>query len=254
MKFVIRNNTYTFTNEPEPTDEILKEWPTDKESERFQKYVKEMKLWCGDPAECKFPGHYYFGNIRPWDYEQIMEHGQFHPHDEVLECGALHSYFCIWLAHYVKHYTATDSFYWAQRDYAKNPELQTTDEWCEYVMKKGAGKLLAEEAELQKLSYPSNFFDEVINISVIEHVHDDRKGVEEMMRVLKPGGTLLLTTEYNPNHSKPYSESDGSYYRIYDTKSIAKLFEGFNVEVTKAEGGDNIEPGKFTTLFLRVRK
>src|SRR5688572_26905841 len=120
MNLVVRDNDFIFTNAPEEGDQVLKTWNDDKESECLQKYVREMKLWCGDPADCKFPLH-YFGNIRPWDYEQVIEYGQFNSNDVVLECGALHSFFCVWMAHNVKHYTATDSFYWATREYAKNP-------------------------------------------------------------------------------------------------------------------------------------
>lgn len=252
MKLVIRKKDYIFVENSQPDDRVLKTWNSEKESELLQKYVKETKVLCGNPLECRFPD-YYFGNFRPWDYEQVIKHGKFNSEDLVLECGAFHSYLCIWLSKQVKHYTTGDSFYWATREYAQNPALQTPKEWCDYVMKK-SDNLFAEECDLQTLKYPDNYFNKVINISVIEHVHNDRKGIEEMMRVLKPGGSLLLTTEYNPKHSKDYAEDDGSYYRVYDTKGVADLFQGFNVEVKKTEGNNDMETGRFTTLFVKVTK
>lgn len=43
--------------------------------------------------------------------------------------------------------------------------------------------------------YPDNKFDVVFCTQVIEHVHNTRLFVEEMYRILKPGGTAIVTTE-----------------------------------------------------------
>lgn len=215
-------------------------------------YRSTMQTLCGDMKECKFPDGYW-GNIRIWDYKQIVDNGEFRDTDEVLECGSLHSYFCVYLSQKVKKYTVGDSFYWAKRDYCKNPAFyQTPEEWCEYVAAKGRGHIVAEEADIQKLPYADAAFDKVISISTIEHVHEDRKGMLELMRVLKPGGLLLITTEYNPTWSRPYSEHDGSFYRVYDKAGLDVLLEGFNVEETVQHVA--VQPGQFTTLFVKIRK
>lgn len=218
----------------------------------LEKYRKEMIDICGDMKDCKFPDSYY-GNLRPWDYSQIIEHGEFDNSNDVLDTGALHTYFCIYLSQYVKSYICTDSFYWAERDYCQDKNYyQTPKEWCEYIGKKSHGKVKGEEADLQKLQYPDNSFDRVLSISVIEHVLDDRKGIEEMMRVLKPNGLLLMTTEYNPVVSKEYSETDGSFYRVYDRLGVDALVKGFTVEAE----GMHYEPNadSFTSLFMKIRK
>ena len=44
------------------------------------------------------------------------------------------------------------------------------------------------------LNFPDNFFDIVINFDVLEHVEDDLTFVNEMYRVLKPGGTAYVFT------------------------------------------------------------
>jgi len=43
--------------------------------------------------------------------------------------------------------------------------------------------------------YPDNTFDVVHCAQVIEHLHNTRLFVQEMKRVLKPGGTALVTSE-----------------------------------------------------------
>lgn len=216
----------------------------------LNEYKQRMVELCGDPKECKFPDGYW-GNIRPWDYVKIMEHGEFKDTDKVLETGALHSYFCIYLSQLVSHYTCTDNFYWYGRGYAKPKTHQSPAEWCQYIMAKGRN-IVGESADIQQLHYADNTFDKVICISTIEHVIQDRHGVEEMMRVVKPGGVLLMTTEYNPDWSKPYAEDDYSYYRVYDRNGIAHLLSGFNIEVI--EHDNHYSAGNFTTLFVKVRK
>lgn len=44
------------------------------------------------------------------------------------------------------------------------------------------------------LSFGDSIFDLVVSSECIEHTPDPRKCIAEMMRVLKPGGTLILTT------------------------------------------------------------
>lgn len=63
------------------------------------------------------------------------------------------------------------------------------------------------EAELRKsdienegIPYPDNYFDVVFSKSVIEHFHYPERLIEEMLRILKPGGlalTLCPAWEYN---------------------------------------------------------
>jgi 2-polyprenyl-3-methyl-5-hydroxy-6-metoxy-1,4-benzoquinol methylase len=43
--------------------------------------------------------------------------------------------------------------------------------------------------------YPDDKFDVVFSTQVIEHLHNTRLFVEEMFRVLKPGGTAIVTSE-----------------------------------------------------------
>ena len=162
-------------------------------------------------------------NYRPWEYAQAFRHGAFAAGDVVLDTGAMHTYFCIYLAQFVQRLHATDSFYWANRDYLRKQKLFTPEEWMGYVAGKGGGKIACEEADLMGLRYPDATFDKVLCISTIEHVLDDAKAMCELARVLKTGGRLLLTTEFSFHVGKAYSETDNSYYRVYTTKTLDAL-------------------------------
>jgi ubiquinone/menaquinone biosynthesis C-methylase UbiE len=55
--------------------------------------------------------------------------------------------------------------------------------------------------DITDLPFPSNNFDVVILSEVLEHIDDDLKALEEIRRVLKNGGKLILTV---PNKSYPF--------------------------------------------------
>ncbi|MFY9570682.1 MAG: class I SAM-dependent methyltransferase [Blastocatellia bacterium] len=54
-----------------------------------------------------------------------------------------------------------------------------------------------EVNDIQCISHPNDSFDTVISCETIEHVPNPRKALQELARVLKPGGRLFLTT---PNY------------------------------------------------------
>ena len=59
------------------------------------------------------------------------------------------------------------------------------------------------------LPYPDNVFDALLSHEVIEHVADDRRAAREMIRVLRPGGRVIL---FCPNRWYPF-ETHGHYWR-----------------------------------------
>jgi SAM-dependent methyltransferase len=113
----------------------------------------------------------------------------------------------------------------------------------------------------EALPYPAGTFDLVLSHEVLEHVRDDRRAVEEILRALrspdpasgKPGGRLLL---FVPNRGYPF-ETHGIYWRgkykfgniplvnwlprrwrdklaphvrVYSKRDIEKLFAGLPVK------------------------
>jgi SAM-dependent methyltransferase len=61
----------------------------------------------------------------------------------------------------------------------------------------------------EALPFFNDSFDVILSHEVLEHVRDDRQAVEEMLRVLKPGGIILI---FVPNLGYPY-ETHGIYWR-----------------------------------------
>lgn len=46
--------------------------------------------------------------------------------------------------------------------------------------------------DLLRISFPPDFFDLIVAFSVFEHIYDCRSIIEELHRILKPGGVLLV--------------------------------------------------------------
>ena len=59
--------------------------------------------------------------------------------------------------------------------------------------------------DAQALGLADGTFDVVLCTEVLEHLPEPQRAVDEMFRVLKPGGTLLLTTRFLfPIHDAPH--------------------------------------------------
>jgi SAM-dependent methyltransferase len=61
----------------------------------------------------------------------------------------------------------------------------------------------------EDLPFPAETFDLVLSHEVLEHVQDDQSTINEVVRVLKPGGRLVL---FCPNRGYPF-ETHGIYWR-----------------------------------------
>ena len=104
------------------------------------------------------------------------------------------------------------------------------------------------------LPLPALTFDLILSHEVIEHVQDDRAAICEMVRVLEPGGRIVL---FCPNRGYPF-ETHGIYrkgkysfgnklfvnylprrwrdrlaphVRVYSKSDLEKLFDGLPVKV-----------------------
>jgi SAM-dependent methyltransferase len=65
--------------------------------------------------------------------------------------------------------------------------------------------------------------DTVIATEVLEHCYDPVRAVDELHRLLRPGGVCLLSTRFiHPYHADPHD-----YYR-FTHEGLAHLFRGFS--------------------------
>jgi SAM-dependent methyltransferase len=64
-------------------------------------------------------------------------------------------------------------------------------------------------AASERLPFPACAFDVILSHEVLEHVKDDQAAIREMLRVLRPGGRMVI---FVPNRGYPF-ETHGIYWR-----------------------------------------
>lgn len=76
--------------------------------------------------------------------------------------------------------------------------------------------IIIKKQNINDIKYPNNYFDRVFCISVIEHLKQNvaEKGIREMVRVLKPGGKLLITMDHTSHENHIKSWCVGKYQLI----------------------------------------
>ena len=93
-------------------------------------------------------------------------------------------------------------------------------------------ELLAADYFYDGKTFPfeDNKFDSVFSSEVLEHVFNPDEILAEINRVMKPGGTVLLTCPfYWPEHEQPYD------YARYTSFAIKHLFEKHGFEIVDYE-------------------
>ncbi len=99
-----------------------------------------------------------------------------------------------------------------------------------------------------KIDFPNNYFDVAWCTEVIEHLKKPKKALDEIHRILKKGGKLILTTP-NTNIFYPKFNQNPSHVQFFNMKSLLKLF-GKKWEIEKVVG---IFPPRLYSLFhLRI--
>jgi SAM-dependent methyltransferase len=93
------------------------------------------------------------------------------------------------------------------------------------------------EAKVPPLPFADDSFDCVVSFQVIEHIKRDRVFVEEVRRVLKPGGRFIVST---PN--RPMSLTRNPWHvREYNAKQFGELLASFSkVEARGVAGNERV--------------
>ena len=109
----------------------------------------------------------------------------------------------------VLHFAPEQAFYKRFRN-LENLEYTTTD----------LNSPLADvTADICELPFKDNTYDFILCNHVLEHIPDDTKAMQELYRILKPGGTAILQIPQNLNRERTFEDDS-----ITDPKKRAKIF------------------------------
>jgi len=86
--------------------------------------------------------------------------------------------------------------------------------------------------DVHKMEFEDNKFDTILCLEVFEHLKNPFLAAQEIERVLKPGGQLILTTRF----IAPIHDAPGDYFR-FTKYGLQELFKNFDIKVLRAELG-----------------
>ena len=157
-------------------------------------------------------GNQYTDPINGKSYRKFLPYGYENVRENVLSPGTLslerHRLFWLYLENETGFFTE-QAFYKKFRK-MKNLEYTTTD----------LNSPIADvKADICNLPFSDNEFDFIICNHVLEHIPDDTKAMQEIYRILAPGGTAILQVPYKADLEKTFEDN-----RITDPKERAKIF------------------------------
>jgi SAM-dependent methyltransferase len=76
---------------------------------------------------------------------------------------------------------------------------------------------------IASLPFPDEAFDVVCALDIIEHVDDDHGALSELIRVCRPGGTLLLSTPLHPSRWTAFDDFVGHRLRYEPPQLLSML-------------------------------
>lgn len=182
----------------------------------------KLSLW-GRPFLAFFlRGNRFTDPIDGKSYRKFLPYGYAKVRENVLSPGtlSLERHRLLWL--YLKnettvftdrlkvlHFAPEQAFYKRFRK-LKNWDYTTTD----------LNSPIADvKADICDLPFKDNEFDMIICNHVLEHIPDDTKAMQEIYRILKPGGKAILQVPYDKNREKTFEDNS-----ITDPAERTKIF------------------------------
>lgn len=165
---------------------------------------------------------------------RIIEELEISPEDKVLDCGCGDG-FCLKILSELGK---------------KNIIGVDLDKKILSFFKSRVSNIFIANSDIYHLPFRSEYFDKIYSFEVLEHIEDDEMALEEMYRVLKPGGKLVVTV---PNSSYPFlwdplnwiiGRLTGrhlntgiwvGHLRLYNSKEIISMIEkaGFKIKLVQ---------------------
>lgn len=164
------------------------------------------------------------------------------PTDSVLECACGTGAISVYIAPACKHLTATDFSEGMLRQTAKKVKQFSNVKVC--------------KADMTSLEYPDASFDAVVAGNVIHLLDDPIAALNELMRVCKPGGKVIIPTYINIYNGKPsklvklFEKAGAHFKRQFDLDSYKKFFTDAGLDNVKY----HVVDGKMPCAVAVIRK
>ena len=127
-------------------------------------------------------------------------------------------------------------------------------------------KLHIASLDARQIGCPDGWFDAVYSISVLEHIpgDGDSAALQELIRVVKPGGYVLITLPFDNTYREQYKQDDvyerryqGEpifFQRIYDSHALAQLLDAVRQHIILEDVCVGSEIIPYMPLFISLHE
>ncbi|MHA1727422.1 MAG: class I SAM-dependent methyltransferase [Promethearchaeota archaeon] len=117
--------------------------------------------------------------------------------------------------------------------------------------------------DITRIPFRNDFFDLITALDVLEHISDDESACSELVRILEPGGVLVITV---PHRMKYYTDQDRicGHIRRYEYERIKNLFKTRGLrelavfpvygQIMRVQFLQEINPKKTEQNLIKLRK
>ena len=114
-------------------------------------------------------------------------------------------------------------------DFAKQVyAVDISRESIEYAKEKYFNKnIVYEQMDIAQIKYPDRFFDAVVSFETVEHIPEPEKFLNEIQRVLKPGGLLIISTPNRETTCKGKEVHTPFHIKEFTLEEILVLLNSF---------------------------
>jgi len=160
--------------------------------------------------------HWFYAGKRRIVFDSLRQLGALHAEAVLIDCGA-----------------GTGRFVQEAARSCTAIAVDDHDESLEMARKR-LGEEAVRRGSCTALPFADASADIVTALDVIEHVADDRRAVDEMLRILKPGGVMVITV---PAFQSLWSDWDVAlhHFRRYRRSGLHALLSEAGLEVVRCD-------------------
>lgn len=194
----------------------------------FDKYYVDRWRGTPHPWGAKYPDTVVTHWSREWEYPWAVTCGDIQEGENILDCGCGGAPFLPFVVENLKCNGFGIDLGYGDRIKDYDTVINSSDPLANlryfYVQPSFVvgNRIVIKKQSMADIGYEDGFFDKVFCISVMEHMEEGiaKESIKEMVRVLKPGGKLLMTIDHTSykNHVKPWCE--GQFREIIELSGL----------------------------------